>query len=78
MATTAAGIRYPISTDPIDIPGDLQNLAEDVDTYVTAELAAQDATVTAQLAAQDAAVADTLSDLSGQVGLDIAVIMGAY
>ena len=78
MATTAAGIRYPISTDAINIPQDFQNLANDVDTYVTAELAAQDATVTAQLAAQDAAVTATLGNLNNQRDLDTAVIMGAF
>lgn len=38
MPTTAAGIRYPASSDSINIPQDLQNLAEDVDTYVTTQL----------------------------------------
>ena len=36
MPTTPAGIRYPSASDSIDIPGDLENLALDVDTYVTA------------------------------------------
>jgi len=36
VPTTAAGIRYPASTDSINIPQDLLNLATDVDTYVTA------------------------------------------
>lgn len=36
MPTTAGGIRYPASSDSINIPGDLQNLAEDVETYITA------------------------------------------
>jgi hypothetical protein len=35
MPTTPAGIRYPSPSDSIDIPGDLENLALDVDTYVT-------------------------------------------
>jgi hypothetical protein len=35
MPTTPAGIRYPSASDSIDIPGDLENLALDVDTYVT-------------------------------------------
>jgi hypothetical protein len=35
MPTTAGGIRYPASSDSINIPGDLQNLAEDVETYIT-------------------------------------------
>jgi len=36
MPTTPGGIRYPSSSDSINIPGDLQNLATDVETYVTA------------------------------------------
>jgi hypothetical protein len=36
MPTTAGGIHYPASSDSIDIPGDLQLLAEDVETYITA------------------------------------------
>ena len=36
MPTTAGGIRYPASSASINIPGDLQNLAEDVETYITA------------------------------------------
>ena len=39
MAVTAAGIRYPISTDSINIPQDFLNLATDVDTYVQAQVA---------------------------------------
>jgi hypothetical protein len=36
MPTTAGGIHYPASSDSIDIPGDLQLLAEDVEAYITA------------------------------------------
>lgn len=64
MPTTPNGIRYPAGTDPINLTQDLLNLATDVDTYVTAELATQDAAVNA-----------TLGTLNG---LDIAVIMGAF
>lgn len=39
MPTTPGGIRYPSSSDSIDIPGDLQNLAEDVETYLSATAA---------------------------------------
>ena len=35
MPTTAGGIRYPASTDAINIPLDMQNLANDVQTYIT-------------------------------------------
>ena len=38
MPTTAAGIRYPSSSDSINIPQDLLNLATDVDTYVQAQV----------------------------------------
>ena len=78
MATTANGIRYPLSTDAINIPQDLLNLATDVDTYVTAELAAQDASVQGVLDAQDAAVAATIGNLANQIDLDTAVIMGEF
>jgi hypothetical protein len=78
MATTAAGLRYPISTDAINIPQDFLNLATDVNTYVVAAVAAQNTTVTAQLAAQDAAVTATLGNLNNQRDLDTAVIMGAF
>ena len=40
MPTTAAGIRYPASSDSINIPQDLLNLATDVDTYVQAQVGA--------------------------------------
>jgi len=36
MPTTSGGIRYPASTDAINIPLDMQNLANDVQTYITA------------------------------------------
>ena len=36
MPTTAGGIHYPASSDSIDIPGDLQLLAEDVEAYISA------------------------------------------
>lgn len=32
MPTSSGGLRYPASTDAVNVPGDLQNLAEDVDT----------------------------------------------
>ena len=38
MPTTPAGIRYPSSSDSINIPQDLLNLATDVDTYVQAQV----------------------------------------
>lgn len=89
MATTAAGIRYPISTDAINIPQDFLNLATDVDTYVTAELASQTSDVNDALAAQsatvDAALAqnvqdveDALGSLNSAIGIDVVVIMGAF
>lgn len=34
MPTTSGGIRYPASTDAINIPLDMQNLANDVQTYI--------------------------------------------
>lgn len=40
MPTTAAGIRYPASSDSINIPQDFLNLATDVDTYVQAQVGA--------------------------------------
>ena len=36
MPTTSGGLRYPASTDAINIPLDLANLANDVQTYITA------------------------------------------
>jgi len=36
MPTTAGGIPYPSSSDSIDIPGDLQLLAEGVETFINA------------------------------------------
>lgn len=32
MPTTSGGLRYPASTDAVNVPGDIQNLALDVDT----------------------------------------------
>jgi hypothetical protein len=34
-ATTSGGLRYPTSTDVVNIPSDLANLANDVQTYIT-------------------------------------------
>jgi hypothetical protein len=86
MATTAAGLRYPLSTDAINIPQDFLNLATDVDTYVVAATTTQNATVTAQLSAQNTSVTNQLTaqntavnnTLGGLSGLDIAVIMSAF
>jgi hypothetical protein len=36
MPTTSGGIPYPSGSDTIDIPGDLQALAEGVQTYINA------------------------------------------
>jgi hypothetical protein len=36
MPTTPGGIPYPSSSDSIDIPGDLEDLALGVETYITA------------------------------------------
>jgi hypothetical protein len=36
MPTTSGGLRYPASTDAINIPLDMANLANDVQTYIDA------------------------------------------
>jgi hypothetical protein len=36
MPTTSGGLRYPASTDAINIPQDMANLANDVQTYIDA------------------------------------------
>lgn len=36
MPTTSGGLRYPASTDSVNVPRDLQYLAEDVQTYLAA------------------------------------------
>ena len=46
MPTTAGGIRYPSSSDSINIPLDLQELAEDVETYITANAVTTSGTYT--------------------------------
>lgn len=33
MPTSSGGLRYPASTDAVNVPGDMQKLAEDVDTF---------------------------------------------
>lgn len=40
MPTTSRGYAYPSGSDPTDVPGDIQALAEDVDADVTAVVAA--------------------------------------
>ena len=35
MPTTTLGFRYPSSTNTVNVPQDIQNLASDVDTYAT-------------------------------------------
>jgi hypothetical protein len=40
MGTTARGYAYPGNADNVDIPGDLQTLAEDIDADVTAAVTA--------------------------------------
>lgn len=37
MPTSSGGLRYPASTDAVDVPGDMQKLAEDVDTFKAAK-----------------------------------------
>jgi len=46
MPTTSGGIRYPASTDSVNVPRDLQYLAEDVQTYITANAVTTTATQT--------------------------------
>lgn len=42
MPVTAGGIHYPSSSDAIDLPGDLQLLAEDVEAYIAANAVTAD------------------------------------
>jgi hypothetical protein len=46
MPTTPGGIRYPAGSDTINIPGDLQNLAEDVETFIGANAVTASGTFT--------------------------------
>lgn len=46
-ATTNHGFPYPLDSDPIDVAGDIQRLAEAIDTAVTAALAAHEARLAA-------------------------------
>lgn len=36
MPTTSGGLRYPQNSDPVDVPGDMQKLANDIDAGVAA------------------------------------------
>ena len=46
MPTTPGGIRYPSSSDSINIPLDLEELATDVETYITANAVTTSGTYT--------------------------------
>lgn len=86
MGVTAGGIHYPEPTDAIDISGDLQTLAEDVETYVAANNATQNASVAASLAtiqAQANAATTQANNASAayaaaSTGLEISMIMGVF
>lgn len=54
MPTTSGGLRYPASSDVVNVPGDIQNLADDVDTTkATKASPALTGTPTAPTAAAD-------------------------
>jgi hypothetical protein len=86
MGVTTGGIHYPEPTDAIDISGDLQTLAEDVETYVAANNATQNASVAASLAtiqgqantATAQANAATAAYAAASTGLEISMIMGVF
>lgn len=47
MATTTKGFPYPTNSDNVDVPGDMQALAEAIDTYLPASFTADITGVTA-------------------------------
>lgn len=36
MPTTSGGLRYPQNSDAVDVPGDMQKLANDIDSNIGA------------------------------------------
>lgn len=48
MPTTTKGFRYPASTDAVNVPGDIQNVASDIDTWLTSNVAPLTLTTNAQ------------------------------
>lgn len=48
MATTTKGFRYPANTDAVNVPGDIQNLASDIDTWLSSNVAGASISINAQ------------------------------
>lgn len=77
MPNTTKGLPYPSNSDPVDIPGDLQSLAEAIDTelndYLTpATASATYAPLSVSINAQSASYTLVLADAAKQVEMNVA------
>lgn len=48
MPSTTKGFRYPANTDAVNVPGDMQNLASDIDAWLSSNVAGTTITTNAQ------------------------------
>jgi len=79
MPTTSGGLRYPASSDAVNVPGHLQNLADDVDTTkAPKESPALTGTPTAPTAAADTNTTQvaTTAYVIGQAGSTTPTTLG--
>ena len=76
MPTTPGGINYPSASDSIDIPGDLETLALDVETYITTNAVTATGVYTLTNKTLTAPVIN--NPIITGLDLEIAVIMSAF
>lgn len=66
-ATSGHGLRYPQLSDPVNVPQDIQNLADDVDAALS----------TGSSSAANVITVDTTTDVQGAIATALATLTGA-
>lgn len=73
--STTKGFPYPSNADPVDIPGDIQNLASTIDSYLTNKVLPSHTGNAKKVLASDGTSPVWVDDPEYT---EIAIIMGAF
>jgi hypothetical protein len=74
MPTTPGGIRYPAGSDTINIPQDFENLADDVETFISANAVTASGT---QTLTNKTLISPIITGTGTVNDIEIAIIVGA-
>lgn len=67
MPTTPGGLRYPASSDTPDVPRDIENLADDVESALGTKLNAADGIAKAELTAKGSILAASADSVPEEI-----------